>query len=268
MIKVNDIEIVPTIFPDGTSQVWKIPEELRRRHVFIEWDFQHEGEIMHLAQLQTLLGAWGVNANLTMRYLPYARQDKTPGNGQTFALHAFARLINELNFCKVSALDPHSAEAGKLIKNFHAINPRPFIEMAKRLCAASAICYPDTGASLRHGLLGDREIICQKVRDEATGRILEFNIGTESVADERVLIVDDICDGGATFILAADALIAAGAAKICLYVTHGIFSRGLAPLLDAGITRIFTKDGEVSLYHGKEIVFTKYQTTTNIEGPK
>jgi hypothetical protein len=29
-----------------------------------------------------------------------------------------------------------------------------------------------------------------------------------------------------------------------LYVTHGIFSRGLAPLRESGIKRIFTHKGE------------------------
>jgi len=36
-----------------------------------------------------------------------------------------------------------------------------------------------------------------------------------------------------------------GAKDVALYVSHGIFSKGLEPLREGGIKRIFTKDGEV-----------------------
>ena len=44
------------------------------------------------------------------------------------------------------------------------------------------------------------------------------------------MIVDDICDGGQTFIELAKALEKQGAHQIFLYVTHGIFSKGLDTL--------------------------------------
>ena len=42
--------------------------------------------------------------------------------------------------------------------------------------------------------------------------------------------IDDICDGGQTFISLAQSLKKQGAAEIFLYVTHGIFSKGLDQL--------------------------------------
>jgi ribose-phosphate pyrophosphokinase len=54
-----------------------------------------------------------------------------------------------------------------------------------------------------------------------------------------VLIVDDLCDGGGTFTAHASVLLAAGATAVDLYVTHGIFSKGLP--LDH-IDRVFTTD--------------------------
>ena len=59
------------------------------------------------------------------------------------------------------------------------------------------------------------------------------------LSNRRILIVDDICDGGATFVGLAKELRAAGAKKVYLYVTHGIFSKGL-PL--EGIDKVFTTD--------------------------
>ena len=58
-------------------------------------------------------------------------------------------------------------------------------------------------------------------------------------------MVDDLCDGGATFILLAKELLSKGAKEVHLFVSHGIFSRGLGVLFDAGIKRVFVKDGEM-----------------------
>ncbi len=44
------------------------------------------------------------------------------------------------------------------------------------------------------------------------------------------VIVDDICDGGRTFIELAKTLKEGGAQRVVLYVTHGIFSKGIYPL--------------------------------------
>jgi ribose-phosphate pyrophosphokinase len=59
------------------------------------------------------------------------------------------------------------------------------------------------------------------------------------------MICDDIADGGKTFIELAKSL--NGIVKdINLYVSHGIFSKGLKVLHDAGISKIFTKEGLTS----------------------
>jgi ribose-phosphate pyrophosphokinase len=50
---------------------------------------------------------------------------------------------------------------------------------------------------------------------------------SEHVRDHNFLIVDDICDGGRTFIELAKVLRPLTNGSIFLYVTHGIFSQGL-----------------------------------------
>ena len=57
-----------------------------------------------------------------------------------------------------------------------------------------------------------------------------------------------------TFKLMAEQLYKQGAAEVHLYVTHGIFSKGLSVLRSSGIKRIFTKDGEVSEKDGTIII--------------
>lgn len=64
---------------------------------------------------------------------------------------------------------------------------------------------------------------------------------------QTICIVDDICDGGRTFIEAAKLLQRLEPKEIHLYVSHGIFSKGLKVLTEAGISKIFTHKGEVNL---------------------
>jgi ribose-phosphate pyrophosphokinase len=59
-------------------------------------------------------------------------------------------------------------------------------------------------------------------------------------------MVDDICDGGMTFIKIAEALTTQYNIKeLSLYVSHGLFTKGTEVLRQAGIQRIFTLYGEV-----------------------
>ena len=83
----------------------------------------------------------------------------------------------------------------------------------------------------------------EKVRDQLSGKITSYELKGKPEG-MNVMIVDDICDGGATFVILAKALYEGGAKEVNLFVTHGIFSKGLEPLKEAGIKRIFTQDGE------------------------
>jgi len=87
-------------------------------------------------------------------------------------------------------------------------------------------------------------IYCDKKRDTRTGKITDTIVhpGHGSIRNKKLLIVDDICDGGMTFIKIAEAMNSFGPEAIYLYVTHGIFSKGYQVLFDAGIDKIYTTD--------------------------
>jgi ribose-phosphate pyrophosphokinase len=244
MITLNGTPIPVTLFPDRTSQVWKIPEDTFETSNRIEWRFDHESELMHLAQLQALIQSRGLSARLYFPYLPYARQDKVIDNEQTFALTPFLRLIGSLGFTEVVAFDPHNAAAVVAqLPNFVALPATPAIQVAIDTLRPDLICYPDQGARDRYSRLIDfPSVYATKVREQRSGRIESVTL-SGACDGKNVLMVDDICDGGMTFIKLAEAL--HGAHAIHLYVSHGLFSKGLEVLRRAGIQRIFTKDGEV-----------------------
>lgn len=258
MIKLNGVEIKPTIFPDKTSQVWKVPN-LDAALFHIDFDFEHEGEIFHLIQLVYLIRASCVHISpvigLRMNYFPYARQDKNVSNTSTFALHPFLELLGHLGFSYVETIDVHNQDAIRDIPfliNLKNYTTEQEIRDTIAVCGSDTILFPDLGALNRYKnyQLGSsiQKIAAHKVRDQQTGELLRYVLIGVNDSDNlgNVLIVDDLCDGGGTFILAAAALREFSSVKnIDLFTSHGIYSKGISHLKENGINRVFNHKGEV-----------------------
>lgn len=248
MISINGRPLEVTHFPDGTSQIWKLDEWLLKEtnYMLVEWKFDHEGEFMQLVQLKYLLEDYDIKASLKLPYLPYGRQDKNISNDKTFGLIPFAQLINFLDFQDVIIVDPHSEVALQLINDSRAFYPVKELEEISSKLEAHVFCYPDKGAVQKYTYIYDHAYVyADKVREQSTGKILSIVVHGD-VRDKIVLIVDDICDFGGTFIKLTEKLKEAGAKEVNLFITHGLFSGGTQVLFDAGINRVFTKNGEVS----------------------
>lgn len=269
MIKVRttygEITLKPTIFPDGTSQVWKIDptEFLYNREYHITWNFESEREIFDLYSFKALLAQPEELRYVTLHipYLPFARQDKSVSNELTFNLEVFANLINGLGFNKVTSVDVHNPNRTyNLIHNFQNIQIPGVREKVVYDFCPTFIVFPDSGAMDRYGmeLSHINTIYCDKVRNQATGDITGVKLNlpeSPTVRPEmKLLIVDDICDGGATFIGVAKAIMAVQPeTEIGLFVTHGIFSKGRQHLIDNGIDKIYTTNSLLKNTDGYEV---------------
>ena len=152
--------------------------------------------------------------------------DRKKNDDEIFTLKWFAQFLNSLHFEKVSVLDPHSYVAAALIDNLSEVKIVPWmvdycldhVEDGGELL----LCYPDEGAAKRYSSnIQKPYIFGVKSRNWKTGKITSLElIGGEKAAGKDVLIVDDICSRGGTFIHTAKALKVAGAKRIYLYVTH------------------------------------------------
>lgn len=246
MITLDGTQIVPTLFPDGTKQVWKLNEKLLtpvlpypKFPAYIKWTYENDGELLQLAQLKVLLDSLDRKTKLEIEYLPYGRQDKQVSNEATFGLHPFAKLLNTLKFDDITILDPHSPIAIQAIVGARAYYPTLLVEQVILDNGIDILCFPDHGAQEKYAKMytGTPNVFANKIREASTGAILETKLNG-SVKNQRVLIVDDICDGGATFTSLAKVLKENGANYVGLYVTHGIFSKGIQLLLEAGIDKV------------------------------
>lgn len=193
---------------------------------------------------------------LVVPYFPYARQDRVMAAHEAFSLKPVARLVNSLGFDRVVVCDPHSDVTAALVEGIRVIPQVDLMashELLRAVVSGSdgmALVAPDAGAAKKALAVAQRLglplITASKVRDVSTGAITrtDVNEGGFLVCPDR-LIVDDICDGGRTFIELARVLRAQGARRVYLYVTHGIFSQGLG-VFEGLIDSVFTTDSFLS----------------------
>lgn len=251
----NSPQQLPDIgkFPGGEIRV-RLTDTENIKFMRIEAMLFNSDDVMTLVMLtDALRNAGADDIRLTMPYIPYARQDRICNVGEAFSLRVFASLINSLNFSSVVVWDAHSDVSLSLIDRCININRyelmksnKDIIRWIKTNIAMSVPMYlvsPDAGAVkksqeiLKEFPAFKGIIYAEKVRDPATGKILRTDIPNlpDDIADAKLLIADDICDGGRTFTELAnwftDAPTRPQPKAMNLYVTHGIFSQGKEVLL-------------------------------------
>ena len=214
-----------------------------------------------------LTGAWQkrkAQVILWLTYLPYARRDRFEGVQATgdpictalsvadfgsdmiaTALNSYADVIDE-----VVLFDPHSEASHNKIANARVLAKTDLFwnTQLTRDKVPLALVAPDSG-SLKSveafaSRIGAAEVIIgTKHRDIRTGALSKIALHSPYTAASpfsgNVAVVDDICDGGGTFLPIANQIHCTGQKTLC--VTHGIFSRGFVDLL-AHYDAILTTD--------------------------
>lgn len=185
------------------------------------------------------------NVKLNVPYFLGARSDrKFEAGTSNYLKTVICPIINAQNFSRVTVLDPHSDVLEACLNNYHKHNNHRLVKDAltkidNKDGAQSRICLvsPDAGAykkifDVAKEFKIDNIITATKVRDVRSGNIIRTEIPTLNQHDDlKYVIIDDICDGGRTFIELAKAIKGSRpSAKVYLVVTHGIFSAGFKEL--------------------------------------
>jgi len=211
--------------------------------------------------------------SITIPYLPYARQDRIATHGDPLAIAVLASLISAAGITHVKTIDLHSHASIEIFKqagiHLESVSPAKYIEKYLHKIGIISLdkvvlIAPDKGAHEKTqrycSALGvDKAIQCGKTRSPIDGSLMGFFVDSDfSVSKERLIkegvtdlvIVDDICDGGGTFLGVADAIRKAYPLQynIHLWTTHGIYSKGVNILLERfdtlGCTNSFTNNQE------------------------
>ena len=186
-------------------------------------------------------------------YVPYfigGRSDRKFGRTDTnYLKNVICPIINSQGFTQVIVMDPHSDVLEACLNNFTKIDNISLVDEALSYLIKEdednkvALISPDAGAlkkiydvAKHFGI--SNVTTASKVREMSTGTILRTELPTMDLDGiEHIVIIDDICDGGRTFIELAKVIKEQTDKPIYLIVTHGIFSAGFEKLSDelAGI---------------------------------
>lgn len=218
----NDGEYDTSVFPGGEVHV-------RIKSVFMSARLcaylRSSEDIIRLIMLCDAIKRTGAKIGLLrIPYLPYARQDRVCNPGEAHSLRVICDLINGIGAERVEVYDIHSDVSLALLNNVVNLSAE-YLGVDQVIGDKLVIC-PDAGAEKRILKLKKPYVMATKVRDVATGDIIETKLYGD-VSGRECIIVDDICDGGRTFIELAKVLKVAGAASVDLYVTHGLFTKGM-----------------------------------------
>jgi ribose-phosphate pyrophosphokinase len=189
-----------------------------------------------------------MHAKLGMLFIPYypaARQDRLMVKGEPLSVKVYADIINTMGFEKVMVFDAHSEVTPALVNNCEVITNNAFIKQVIETIGHDVLLVSPDGGALKKiykvsEYLGGIEVIeCSKNRDVKTGKLKGFKVYADDLQGKNCLIVDDICDGGGTFIGLAQELKNKNAGNLYLAVSHGIFSKGVDDLKPY-FTQLFT----------------------------
>lgn len=206
----------------------------------ITWNYSGDHEMMTVAQMVDVIRRSSHLVNpkieLYIPYMPYARQDRVCAPGESHALKVFTNWLNSLKFDMVEVVDPHSYVTEALVDNLHTI-PQEVVFGDFLRCQGAVydvLIAPDAGAakktqacaSVHYAMTSVMpEIrVANKVRIDGA---VTVNMSTTGLTNKRVCVIDDICDGGATFISLAECFNGHHPVEpecLDLFVTHGIFS--------------------------------------------
>lgn len=186
----------------------------------------------------------GQKAVAIIPYLPAARADR----GLPFGAKVYANMINAAGYDEVIAFDPHSKVITELVNNLTVVDSAHVIKNTIygrgnfNPGYVGVIC-PDEGAHERTERVAKAlnlpVFYAKKHRDFETGKLSGFSC--DPLPEEgRLLVVDDICDGGGTFRGLAGA-INIPRERLALWVSHGVFS-GRANELTEAFGQILTTD--------------------------
>lgn len=261
LINGEDVPLKQLTFSDGASTIQLLERpvltvEAKRNYysITVEPSTLVDRYLTELILLKSAIdntypiGIWN-RCIINLPYLPYGRADRVFESGDAAPLDAFFEVLsNVFPGDEIILNDPHSLAYGRASRNY-SLTIREITQSAlflesghfSKVQMGDVLVAPDKGAQDKivdiqrmlqvHGR-GVPVIEAGKSRDLESGRVTGTTLpadATHVVGGRTCWIIDDIADGGGTFIPLAQKLREAGATKVILYVTHGIFAKGLEP---------------------------------------
>lgn len=264
MIYLNENPVEFITFPNKEKRL-DLPKEFVKFHDTkvvndIYWKYETDESIFELLLVDNAMISYEQEYNLYIGYMPYSRMDRVKEQGTAFSLEVIVRIINNLSCVNgIYVLDPHSPITLQEL-NRYQLSDNAFefkYSLAKDVIDYTQIdvnnawfVFPDKGAATRYNADNyPNVIICEKVRNFATGKIESIKASIEKVTNTPsenapIIIIDDLCSYGGTFVGAIKAIetdLNIKSSENWLIITHSetAIDMGQVPLI---FNKIFTTD--------------------------
>lgn len=243
MIYLNGKKVEFIEFPNKERRL-DLPEDMVNEDLNnVYWKYENDSSIFELLLLDSAIETYGEQYNLYIGYMPYSRMDRVEKQGTAFALDVITDILtkNLSSLIELFILDPHSIVTLKqLNKKAERIDDIPLLfgcdfadfaheftdrttgkkyDFAKDVIDYTNLdinkawfVFPDGGAAKRYNADAyPNVIICEKIRAFNTGKIKEIKAYIEKQTtipekDAPIVIIDDLCSYGGTFVGAIKAI--------------------------------------------------------------
>lgn len=234
----SDIKYTLTRFPDGEIQI-TLGEFSRKDDVEVHCRITNAEELFILMQVADVLNRHEVVWELKIFYLMGMRMDRVMDFNRPFTLKVVADTILNLGCENISLFEPHSERSYNLLNTGKDLYPES--ELYDKLNPQGIdvyedylVVYPDRGAYLRY--LDRSTVVAEKVRNSKTGMIESIKITNPEMFatnDKPIMVVDDLCDAGGTFVGLAAEIRKYTDREINIFVTHMVNRKGIENLSKA-----------------------------------
>ena len=254
-----------------------IDENVRGEDVFViqSTSYPANDNLMELLIcVDALKRASASRITAVLPYFGYARQDRKTGGRTPISAKLVANLIERSGADRVLTMDLHSGQ----IQGFFDIPtdnlfPTPLLAGDIRDNYKHAddllIVSPDVGGVVRARALASRlgiDLAIVDKRRDGPGKSEVMNI-IGQVKDRRCILFDDIVDSAGTLCNAAAAIMAAGAAEVSAYVSHGVLSGAARERVKASVLKeLVVTDSIEGLQLGDQDSKVRQVTCANLIG--
>ena len=234
----SSIDYTISRFPDGEVQI-TLGEFSHKDEINVRCRITNAEDLFILMQVADILVRHGMYFSVSIYYLMGMRMDRVMDFNRPFTLKMIVNILDNLGASDIAIFCPHSEMSLDLFRKteVHAIYSEDWEKFMEELTTSNdyQMMLPDAGAVKRYcydDKPADSVLIGQKVRDLATGNITSIGIANpETLNGKRILLVDDLCDGGGTFCGLAKAIREVNKnAKIDIIVNHMVNPKGIENL--------------------------------------
>ena len=245
--KYSEIEYDIFKFNDGEPHIKFISEISHKDEYVVITRITTSDDLLIVLQVGDILERHGVNYKLYLTYLMGMRMDRVMTFNEAFSLKVITDMLKNIHPKEIYIFEPHSEKTLELLnaKEFSMLHcDSVYNKFVDNIIDNKHVvkCYPDWGAFLRykHDIHNSKSdyVILDKKRDLNNGNITGMTISSSSTSPdnkpyERIIIIDDLCDGGRTFIEAKKLLNSEYPdLPVDIFVKHMVNEKGLENLLN------------------------------------